>query len=90
LAKFYTWFLDAVEAVIIKRWEEVKDTRFWPREAEEFTKNMVETTSRLLLSYTGWQEVQEGKYKASSKIFRFVKPLDLTLLVFALVILWYS
>jgi hypothetical protein len=41
-------------------------------DGEEFILNVLELTNRLLLSYTGWQEITEeaAKFAAVSNIFR--------------------
>jgi hypothetical protein len=68
--------LAAVESVIWKREAEAalaKRNNERP-EAENFTSRILNTTSSLLLSYTGWQEIHEEPIRsdAASKIFRLV------------------
>jgi hypothetical protein len=43
-------------------------------DGEEFIQNVVELTSRLLISQTGWLEISEEtkKFAAVSKVFRLV------------------
>jgi hypothetical protein len=43
-------------------------------DGEEFIMNVLELTSRLLISYTGWQEISDEtvKFAAVSNIFRLV------------------
>jgi hypothetical protein len=68
--------LAAVESVIWKREAEaaLAQRNNERPEAEYFTSRILNTTSSLLLSYTGWQEIRDEPIRsdAASKIFRLV------------------
>ena len=55
-----------------RREEEVGNSILESMKAEDFTGHVVEATSRILISYTGWQEVSDEftRYTAASQIFR--------------------
>jgi hypothetical protein len=69
----YQDLCNTVEAVLVKRATEVAEGR--EREsAENFTRNILNTTNNLLLSSIGWQEItnQSNRFDTTSKIFRLV------------------